>query len=171
MAQGCWKATRRRVGADGETDPTLAKSSAEALSPGFVDLSGAVGVPADKSSAEEKLALKTIMDVRCRASRFRWLVNDYNKVINDVVASATDAADKSKGFGDALVGLNGAVNTVLPNGSELFDQITKIRDERRLGRPLDQAIQTGTPRRRSRRLAMRCPARTKPWIRWLRSTA
>ncbi|MBJ8340007.1 phage tail tape measure protein [Antrihabitans sp. YC3-6] len=126
-----------------------ARQDAALLTPGVSDLSAAVKTLADtSSSAEEQLsALHEILDVLSgKQIPLSEAVASYNDTINKVVESTAEAVDQTKGFGDALVGVNGAVNTVLPNGGALFDQLVRLRgeSEKVALAAYNQKIQTGT---------------------------
>lgn len=105
--------------------------SAATLTPGFSDLSRAVDVLADSSSsADDRLdALKDALDVLMgRQIPLSDAVADYNAAINDITGSSADAIDKTKGFGDQLIGADGAVNTLTANGGALRDRLLEIKD-------------------------------------------
>ncbi|OZF00859.1 phage tail tape measure protein [Rhodococcus sp. 15-1154-1] len=108
-----------------------AQRSAATLAPGFIDLSRAVDVLADSSStADDRLnALKNALDVMMgKQIPLSDAVADYNKAINDIVDSTAGAVDQTKGFGNELIGLDGAVNTTTTNGGALRDQLLQIKD-------------------------------------------
>lgn len=107
------------------------QQSAALLTPGVIDLEGAFATLADKSaSADQKLAaLKVTMDVLSgKQISMSEAVASFDKTLLDVERSATGAADQTKGFGDALVGANGAVNTQTENGQALYNSLTQLRD-------------------------------------------
>ncbi|OZE14596.1 phage tail tape measure protein, partial [Rhodococcus sp. 05-2255-3C] len=120
-----------------------AQATASVLTPGVVDLAGAYTTLADSSgSAEDRLnALKTIMDVLSGAQiPLSEATANYNKTINEIVASTVEMADATKGLGDQLISADGSVNTLTENGGALQDSLSSIRDES--ARVAEQAFQT-----------------------------
>ncbi|MBY4212910.1 phage tail tape measure protein [Rhodococcus fascians] len=110
-----------------------AEATAKNTSPGFYDLSTAVGILGDEAStADERVnALKTALDVLSgKEIPLSDAVQKYNDTIRDIGDAKPESVDPSKGVGDALVNADsGAVNTQLENGSKLRDQLTGLRDE------------------------------------------
>lgn len=110
-----------------------AEATAKNTSPGFYDLSTAVGILGDEAStADERVnALKTALDVLSgKEIPLSDAVQKYNDTIRDIGDTKPESVDVSKGVGDALVNADsGAVNTQLENGSKLRDQLTGLRDE------------------------------------------
>ncbi len=110
-----------------------AEATAKNTSPGFYDLSTAVGILGDEAStADERVnALKTALDVLSgKEIPLSDAVQKYNDTIRDIGDVKPEGVDASKGIGDALVNADsGAVNTQLENGSKLRDQLTGLRDE------------------------------------------
>ncbi|MCD2153477.1 phage tail tape measure protein [Rhodococcus cerastii] len=99
-----------------------AKVTAALLSPGVIDLSGAIDTLADSSSsAEDKTsALLTVLDVITgRTVPLSEAVAKYEETIADVVNSTSGAIDQTKGFGDALLGADGKLNLATENGRAL----------------------------------------------------
>lgn len=110
-----------------------AEATAKNTSPGFYDLSTAVGILGDEAStADERVnALKTALDVLSgKEIPLSDAVQKYNDTIRNIGDTKPESVDASKGIGDALVNADsGAVNTQLENGSKLRDQLTDLRDE------------------------------------------
>ncbi|NIL74413.1 phage tail tape measure protein [Rhodococcus sp. B10] len=108
-----------------------AELTAKNTTPGFFDLSTAIGVLADESaSADDRVsALKTALDVLSgKEIPLSDAVQAYNDAIRQIGEEQPAAVDPAGGVGDALVGDGGAVNTQLANGSALRDSLTEIRD-------------------------------------------
>ena len=108
-----------------------AQATAKNTTPGFYDLSTAVGILGDEaSSADERVsALKTALDVLSgKEIPLSDAVQAYNDTIREMGAVKPEGVDPNAGIGDALIGANGAVDTQLENGSKLRDSLTEIRD-------------------------------------------
>lgn len=110
-----------------------AETVAKNTSPGFYDLSTAVGILGDEAAtADERVnALKTALDVLSgKEIPLSDAVQKYNDTIRKIGDTEPESVDPSKGKGDELVMADtGAVNTALENGSKLRDQLTDLRDE------------------------------------------
>src|SRR5690606_1477372 len=99
--------------------------------PGFATLSQAVKVLADDSaSAADRIdAMKTALDLMAgKPIAAQDALAKYNQQVLDTAAATTEAWDAAAGFGDALLGEGGTVNTQTANGQRLYDTLTKIRD-------------------------------------------
>jgi len=99
--------------------------------PGFATLSQAVKVLADDSaSAADRIdAMKTALDLLAgKPIAAQDALAKYNQQVLDTAAATTEAWDAAAGFGDALLGEGGTVNTQTANGQRLYDTLTKIRD-------------------------------------------
>lgn len=110
-----------------------AEATAKNTTPGFFDLSTAMGILGDEAStADERVnALKTALDVLSgKEIPLSDAVQKYNDTIRDIGDVKPESVDASKGKGDELVLADtGAVNTALENGSKLRDSLVKLREE------------------------------------------
>lgn len=108
-----------------------AQETAKNTTPGFFDLSTAIGILGDEaSSADDRVgALKTALDVLSgKEIPLSDAVQSYNDTIRKLGEVQPAGVDPAAGIGDALIGANGAVDTQLENGSKLRDSLTDIRD-------------------------------------------
>lgn len=108
------------------------QESAKQLSPGIIDLAESFDTLADSaSSAEDKSsALKRTLDILAGVPpELGDAVQEYNELVRDTAAATAEAWDQSKGWADALVGQNGAVDTSTENGAKLRDTLIDIRDK------------------------------------------
>ncbi|MFI7168179.1 phage tail tape measure protein [Rhodococcoides fascians] len=108
-----------------------AQETAKNTTPGFYDMSTAIGILGDEaSSADDRVgALKTALDVLSgKEIPLSDAVQSYNDTIRKLGEVQPAGVDPAAGIGDALIGANGAVDTELENGSKLRDSLTDIRD-------------------------------------------
>ncbi|NEW40777.1 phage tail tape measure protein [Nocardia cyriacigeorgica] len=111
----------------------IAKSRdvAQNTTPGFATLSQAVQTLSDQSaSAADRIdAMKTALDVLSgKPIAAQDALAQYNAQVRDTAAATSDVWDAAKGWGDALIGVGGQVNTTTENGGRLYDELMKIRD-------------------------------------------
>lgn len=99
--------------------------------PGFATLSQAVKILSDASaSAADRIdAMKTALDVLAgKPIAAQEALSKYNQAVRDTAQTTSEAWDAAQGFGAALVGQGGQVNTATSNGQRLYDALMKIRD-------------------------------------------
>ncbi|WP_159840217.1 phage tail tape measure protein [Nocardia sp. CY41] len=99
--------------------------------PGFATLTQAVKVLSDaSSSAADRIdAMKTALDVLSgKPIAAQEALSKYNQAVRDTAQATSEAWDASQGFGAALIGQNGQVNTATSNGQRLMDALMRIRD-------------------------------------------
>lgn len=104
---------------------------AKNTTPGFATLSQAVKVLSDNSSsaADRINAMKAALDILSgKPVAAQDALAKYNAVARDTATTTQEAWDKTQGFGDALIGQGGAVNTASANGGRLYDALVKIKD-------------------------------------------
>ena len=102
------------------------------LSPEFVEISKAVDVLADSaSSAEDKLgALQSMMQVLGLAPKdAEQAMRDAAEAVDELVEAASGAEYPVETLGDALVGLDGKIDTSSQAGRDLYDALTGLGDE------------------------------------------
>lgn len=107
------------------------QETAKNTTPGFASLSEAVKVLSDVSSsaADRIAAMKSALDVLSgKPVAAQEALAQYNQQVRETALVTAEAWDKSKGFGDGLVGQGGQVNTATENGARLYEQLTNIRD-------------------------------------------
>lgn len=107
------------------------QAAAKDLTPGIIDLADSFGTLADSAaSAEDKSsALKRTLDILAGVPpSLGDAMQEYNELVRDVAESTAQAWDQTKGWGDQLIGSNGAVDTSTENGAKLRDSILEIRD-------------------------------------------
>ncbi|OZF25215.1 phage tail tape measure protein, partial [Rhodococcus sp. 14-2496-1d] len=108
-----------------------AKESAQNTTPGFFDLRDAVKVLSDESSsATDRInAMKTALDVLSgKPIPLSDALQTYNDQVRATAEATKDVWDAAEGWGDALIGQDGAVNTASSNGSRLRDELLRIKD-------------------------------------------
>ena len=108
-----------------------AQATAKNTTPGFFDLRDAVKVLSDESSsaADRINAMKTALDVLSgRPIPLSDALQTYNDQVRATAEATTDVWAAADGWGDALIGQNGTVNTATANGSKLRDALTEIKD-------------------------------------------
>ncbi|MFE7799004.1 phage tail tape measure protein [Nocardia sp. NPDC057440] len=104
---------------------------AKNTTPGFATLAQAVKVLSDESSsaADRIDAMKSALDVLSgKPIAAQEALARYNEALRDTSAVTAEAWDASKGFGGALVGQGGQVNTATENGARLYEALLKIRN-------------------------------------------
>ena len=102
------------------------------LSPAFVEASKAVDVLADSaSSADDKLgALQSMMQLLGLAPKdAEQAMRDAAQAVDDLVESASGAEYPVETLGDALVGLDGKIDTSSQAGRDLYDALTGLGGE------------------------------------------
>ena len=102
------------------------------LSPAFVEASKAVDVLADSaSSADDKLsALQSMMQLLGLAPKdAEQAMRDAAEAVDEVVEAATGAEYPVETLGDALVGLDGKIDTSSQAGRDLYDALTGLGGE------------------------------------------
>lgn len=102
------------------------------LSPAFVEASKAVDILADSaSSADDKLgALQSMMQLLGLAPKdAEQAMRDAAQAVDDLVESASGAEYPVETLGDALVGLDGKIDTSSQAGRDLYDALTGLGDE------------------------------------------
>ena len=102
------------------------------LSPAFVEASEAVDVLADSaSSADDKLgALQSMMQLLGLAPKdAERAMRDASEAVDELVEAATGAEYPVETLGDALVGLDGKIDTSSQAGRDLYDALTGLGDE------------------------------------------
>jgi TP901 family phage tail tape measure protein len=107
------------------------QESARNLTPGIVELAESFDVLSDSaSSAEEKSnALKRTLDILAGVPpELGDSMQRYNELVRDTAEATSDVWDQTKGWGDALIAQNGAVDTSTENGAKLRDSIRDIQD-------------------------------------------
>lgn len=108
-----------------------AQTTAKNTTPGFFDLRDAVKVLSDESSsATDRInAMKTALDVLSgKPIPLSDALQTYNDQVRATAEATTDVWAAADGWGDALIGQNGTVNTATANGSKLRDALTEIKD-------------------------------------------
>jgi TP901 family phage tail tape measure protein len=125
-----------------------ARDVAKNVTPGFYDMSTAIKTLGDESASSEDQvnAIMTALDVMTgKAIPLSDAVQKYNDTIRETVDATADAIDPTRGFGDALVGANGAVNTQTENGSKLRDTMRDLaRDTANVTKAtIDAALEQG----------------------------
>ena len=108
-----------------------ARESAKNTTPGFFDLKDAVKVLSDESStATDRInAMKVALDVLSgKPIPLSDALQTYNDQVRATAAATSDVWNAADGWGDALVGQNGAVNTATANGSKLRDELLAMKD-------------------------------------------
>ncbi|WP_405999402.1 phage tail tape measure protein [Streptomyces sp. NBC_00829] len=94
-------------------------------------LKTAVGALADKTADADTRtrALKTALDLLSGGSiSLQAAEARVNNAILDVNEALADGIDKADGFGKALVGNNGSLNTATRNGQQLYQSLTSLSD-------------------------------------------
>lgn len=107
------------------------QEAARNLTPGIMELADSFDILADTaSSASDKSdALKRTLDVLAGVPpELGDAMQSYNELVRDTAEATADAWDQSKGWADALIGTNGAVDTSTENGAKLRDSILDIKD-------------------------------------------
>lgn len=102
------------------------------LSPTFVEASKAVDVLADSaSSADDKLgALQSMMQLLGLSPKdAERAMRDAAEAVDDLVESASGAEYPVETLGDALVGLDGKIDTSSQAGRDLYDALTGLGGE------------------------------------------
>ncbi|WP_307830922.1 phage tail tape measure protein [Rhodococcus sp. KRD162] len=108
-----------------------ARDTAKNTTPGFFDLRDAVKVLSDESSsATDRInAMKTALDVLSgKPIPLSDALQTYNDQVRATAEATKDVWDAAEGWGDALIGQDGAVNTASSNGSRLRDSLLAIKD-------------------------------------------
>ncbi|MFJ1461841.1 phage tail tape measure protein [Nocardia sp. N2S4-5] len=106
-------------------------AAAQTASPGFFDLSAAVKILANESSsaADRVNAMKTALDVMSgKPIAVQEALAQYNAQVRATTAATEQAWDRTQGFGAALVGQGGQVDTASANGQKLYETLTRMRD-------------------------------------------
>ncbi|WP_280378517.1 phage tail tape measure protein [Nocardia wallacei] len=106
-------------------------TAAQNASPGFFDLTAAVKILADQSSSatDRVNAMKTALEVLSgKPVAVQDALARYNEQVRATAAATEQAWDRTQGFGDALVGEGGQVNTASANGQKLYETLTRMRD-------------------------------------------
>lgn len=104
---------------------------AKNTTPGFATLSQAVKVLSDNSSsaADRINAMKAALDILSgKPVAAQDALAKYNAIARDTATTTQEVWDKTQGFGDALIGQGGSVNTATANGGRLYDALVKIKD-------------------------------------------
>ncbi|MCM6778027.1 phage tail tape measure protein [Nocardia sp. CDC159] len=99
---------------------------------GYYDLAAAVKILADQSAsaADRVNAMKTALDVLSgKPVQAQEALAQYNEQVRNTAAATQQAWDRTKGWGDALIGQSGQVNTATENGKRLYDQLQGIIDK------------------------------------------
>ncbi|WP_280389316.1 phage tail tape measure protein [Nocardia wallacei] len=107
------------------------QETARNSTPGFSTLANAVKVLADSSaSAGDRInAMKTALDILSgKPVAVQDALARYNEQVRNTAQATSEAWDQSQGFGAALVGQGGQVDTATANGQRLYDALTKIKD-------------------------------------------
>ncbi|MCC3311533.1 phage tail tape measure protein [Nocardia africana] len=107
------------------------QETAKNTSPGFATLSAAVKTLADSSaSAADRIdAMKTALQILSgKPVAVQDALAKYNQQVRETAQATVDVWDKTQGFGQALIGQGGQVDTATSNGQRLYDSLTKIRD-------------------------------------------
>lgn len=125
-----------------------AREVAKNVTPGFYDMSTAIKTLGDEaaSSEDQVNAIMTALDVMSgKQIPLSDAVQKYNDTIRETVDATADAIDPTRGFGDALVGANGAVNTQTENGAKLRDTMRDLaRDTANVTKAtIDAALEQG----------------------------
>ncbi|WP_418346165.1 phage tail tape measure protein [Rhodococcus pyridinivorans] len=142
--QGEWNTFRATLAASGEGGKDAAnkledlrrvlleqQEASQRVTPGTYELSEAFALLADEAAnADAKSsALKRALDALAGIPPdLQEATAAYNAVVRDTAEATQDVWDKSKGWGEALVGANGEVNTQTENGAALWEQLLAIRD-------------------------------------------
>nr|WP_315901225.1 phage tail tape measure protein [Rhodococcus sp. BP22] len=108
-----------------------ARETAKNTTPGFFDLRDAVKVLSDESSsATDRInAMKVALDVLSgKPIPLSDALQTYNDQVRATAAATSEVWDASQGWGDALIGQDGSVNTATQNGSKLRDSLLEIKD-------------------------------------------
>lgn len=108
-----------------------ARETAKNTTPGFFDLRDAVKVLSDESSsATDRInAMKTALDVLSgKPIPLSDALQTYNDQVRATAEATKDVWDAAEGWGAALIGQDGAVNTASSNGSRLRDSLLAIKD-------------------------------------------
>ena len=102
---------------------------AKNVTPGFYDMATAIKTLGDESATSEDRvnAIMTALDVMSgKQIPLSDAVQKYNDTIRETVDATAEAIDPTRGFGEALVGVNGAVNTQTENGAKLRDTMRDL---------------------------------------------
>lgn len=123
----------RRVAADmqqARTEFQQQQDMARRAAPGINELSKAMQVLSDKtaSASDKSNALKAALDALNPARTAGDAIAAHDKVLQQVADSSQQAADRTKGFGDQLIGIGGAISTTTANGNALRDSLKSIVD-------------------------------------------
>lgn len=111
---------------------TRAQEVARNTTPGFYDLQAAVKILSDESaSATDRIdAMRNALDVLSgKPIPLSDALQAYNQQVRDTAAATKETWDQTLGWGDALIGQNGAVDTASANGDRLRTILTGIKDE------------------------------------------
>ncbi|CAM3535989.1 hypothetical protein TSOC111612_01330 [Tsukamurella ocularis] len=106
------------------------RAVASKVAPGISELSKAMQVLSDKtaSAADKSSALKAALDALNPARTTGDAIAAHDKVLQQVAESSQQAADRTKGFGDQLIGVGGAISTTTANGNALRDALKSVVD-------------------------------------------
>ena len=106
------------------------QDASRTLTPGIMELADSFDTLADSAaSADDKSnALKRTLDILAGVPpELGDAMQDYNELVRETAEATAEAWDQSKGWGDALIGTNGAVDTSTENGAKLRDSILDIK--------------------------------------------
>ncbi|MEV6555866.1 phage tail tape measure protein [Nocardia sp. NPDC051756] len=108
-----------------------AQEVAKNTTPGFATLTQAVKTLSDESaSAADRVdAMKSALDILSgKPIAAQEALAKYNEQVRETAKATAETWDAAQGFGAALIGQNGQVNTATENGKLLYDELTAIRD-------------------------------------------
>ncbi|APE10759.1 phage tail tape measure protein [Rhodococcus sp. 2G] len=142
--QGEWNTFRATLAGSGEGGKDAAnkledlrrvlleqQEASQRVTPGTYELSDAFALLADEAAnADAKSsALKRALDALAGVPPdLQEATAAYNAVVRDTAEATQEVWDQSKGWGAALIGANGEVNTQTENGAALWEQLLAIRD-------------------------------------------
>lgn len=107
------------------------QEAARRVTPGAHELAEAFALMADEAAnADAKSSsLKRALDALAGVPPdLQEATAAYNEVVRETAEATQEAWDRSKGWGAALVGANGEVNSSTENGAALYKQLLAIRD-------------------------------------------
>lgn len=108
-----------------------ARETAKNTTPGFFDLREAISVLSDESSsATDRIdAMRVALDVLSgKPIPLSDALQTYNDQVRSTAAATVEVWNAADGFGDALIGQNGVVDTATANGSKLRDELINIKE-------------------------------------------
>ncbi|WP_280448485.1 phage tail tape measure protein [Nocardia brasiliensis] len=107
------------------------QEAAKNTTPGFATLTQAVKTLSDESaSAADRVdAMKAALDLLSgKPIAAQEALAKYNEQVRETAKATAETWDAAQGFGAALIGQNGQVNTATENGKLLYDELTALRD-------------------------------------------